>query len=189
MNKHGHHKNRGGHSVPVATCMRPKIVIPLIFTALVALLLPVLIHHRTPTHISATTTPVKIVEPTQNNLAGYKSVGTQKKSAPETDVVANDSTDQDEEDFVAERVSELHDLGMTDDPDSLSAITSELDSREPQIREAALKATIQFGSRDAIPALQNTIQHTDDPQEKIDLQKAIDFLELPAMSEIANQNN
>jgi hypothetical protein len=169
--------------------MRPKIVIPLIFAALVALLLPVLFNHRPPANISVTQILPKTVKPVQEKLAFHTSNSSQKKSAPETDVVTNGSTDQDEEDFVAERVSELHDLGMTGDPDSLSTITSELDSREPQIREAALKAAIQFGSRDAIPALQNTLQHTDDPQEKVDLQKAVDFLQLPTMSEIANRNN
>jgi len=169
--------------------MRPKIAIPLIFTALAVLLLPVLIQHRPAANISASAVPPKIIKLADEKLAYHKSNSSPKKSAPETKIAANNPANQDEEDYVAERVSELHDLGMTDDPDSLSTITSEMDSREPQIREAALKAVIQFGSRDAIPALQNTMQHTDDPQEKVDLQKAIDFLELPTMSEIAKRNN
>jgi len=172
--------------------MRIKIVIPLILTALVAVLFPLMIHHRakatlsTP-WISAETFVSDRGKSTPAQSKESKSVP-QKKSAPEIQAASDASNNQDEEDYVDQRVSELHDLAMTDDPDSLATITLELDSREPQIRQAALAATIQFGSRDAIPALQNTLQHTGDPQEKINLQKAIDFLALPSMSEIANRN-
>jgi hypothetical protein len=171
--------------------MRTKVVIPLIFTALIAVFLPLLLRHRKQTDISVPMISTKTINVADEKLSHHPSnVGLPKKPArPEVEIAAGAATGPDEEDYVEQRVSELRDLSMTDDPDSLATITSELDSREPQIRRAALAATIQFGSRDAIPALQNALPHAGDPQEKVDLQKAIDFLALPSMAEIANRNN
>jgi hypothetical protein len=103
--------------------------------------------------------------------------------------LSKDSNSADYEIFVANRIHELQNLAMTGDPNSLTMITSELDNRDPRIWKAALSATIQFGSQDAIPALQDAYAHTDDPQEKIGIQKAIAFLRLPSMSEIATNMN
>src|ERR1051325_4278405 len=50
--------------------------------------------------------------------------------------------------YVESRTDELMDLAMTDDPASLDTILSELTNRDPDIRKAALQASIQFGSRD-----------------------------------------
>src|SRR5436190_7943981 len=44
------------------------------------------------------------------------------------------------------RISELEDLAMDNDPSSLDVILSELTNADPEIRRAALEATIQFGS-------------------------------------------
>ncbi|MGP8201043.1 MAG: HEAT repeat domain-containing protein [Limisphaerales bacterium] len=87
------------------------------------------------------------------------------------------------DDYVLERKSELTELGMNNDPASLKTILSELENPEPEIRQAALSATIQFGSQDAIPVLQNEMAYATDPQEKVDIKKAIDFLELPRLGE------
>jgi len=57
-----------------------------------------------------------------------------------------------QEAYAAKRVVELQDLGMEDDPASLETILSELANRDPSIREAAVQAAVQFGSRDAIPS-------------------------------------
>lgn len=97
--------------------------------------------------------------------------------------VRSDSADYDH--YAANRIAELEDLAMTGDTNSLLEIESELDSRDPQIQEAAVKAAIQFGSRDAIPALEAAYQRLDNPAQKINLQFAIDFLSLPTVSEMA----
>ncbi len=81
--------------------------------------------------------------------------------------------------YVVERAAELGDMATTRDPAALNTILSELNNPDPEIRKVALVATVDFGSQDAIPALQNEIDWTSDPQEKIDLQKAINFLQLP----------
>jgi hypothetical protein len=86
-------------------------------------------------------------------------------------------------DYVGTRQAELAQLGMSDDPADLKIILSELNNKDPEIRKAALDATIQFGGKDAIPTLQNEIAWTEDPQEKVDLQNAIKYLQLPSFQE------
>ena len=72
---------------------------------------------------------------------------------------------------------------MSSDPTDLKTILSELENPEPEIRQTALSATIQFGSQDAIPTLQHEMEWATDPQEKVDIKKAIDFLQLPRLGE------
>ena len=89
--------------------------------------------------------------------------------------------------YVEKRIEELTDLAMNDDSGSLDTILSELTNRDPQIRKAALEATIQFGSRDAIPKLMDTVSQIDEPKEKADILEAIEFLKLPSASEVIAQ--
>ncbi len=76
---------------------------------------------------------------------------------------------------------------MNDDAASLNQILSELANRDPRIRKAALEATIQFGSRDAIPKLTDAATQTDDPREKAAITDAIEFLKLPSLTEVMQQ--
>jgi hypothetical protein len=79
--------------------------------------------------------------------------------------------------YVSRRTAELMDLAMSDDSNSLNVILSELNNLDAEIREAAIIATVQFKSADAIPALQDAYTRADDPEEKISIRKAIEFLE------------
>jgi hypothetical protein len=89
-----------------------------------------------------------------------------------------------------ERRAELMQLGASADPNDLKTILTELNNKDGTIRKAALDAAVQFGSKDAIPALQNEMSWTDDPQEKVDIQNAIKFLELPSFDQFtANLNS
>ena len=85
--------------------------------------------------------------------------------------------------YVEKRIEELDDLSTENDPASLNTILSELTNRDPQIRKAALSAAIQFGSRDAIPKLQEAATETDDPAEKAELLDAVEFLKLPSLTD------
>ena len=89
--------------------------------------------------------------------------------------------------YVEQRSSQLMELAMNDDRASLDTILSELGNRDPEIRKAALDATIQFGSRDAIPKLADAASQTDDPNEKAALADAIEFLKLPSLTEVRQQ--
>ncbi len=84
------------------------------------------------------------------------------------------------EEYVEKRVGELMDLGMSDDPQALKTILSELKNSEPEIRKAAIEASKQFGSTDAIPALQEAMSNQDLAEDRQDLREAIEFLKLPS---------
>jgi hypothetical protein len=88
--------------------------------------------------------------------------------------------------YVQNRISELYDLAMTDDPASLQQILGELDNPEPRIRQAAVEAAVQFKSPDAIPALHDALAQATDLKEKVNIQRAIDFLSLSLPSSGAN---
>jgi HEAT repeat protein len=91
--------------------------------------------------------------------------------------------------LVAKRVNELQDLGMENDPESLEAILAELRNEDPSIREAAVEAAIQFGSRSAIPRLAEAADQATDPKEKSAIQEAIDFLKQPTLAEALAETN
>jgi hypothetical protein len=78
----------------------------------------------------------------------------------------------------------LEELSMSDNPADLTPILADLASPEKEIRDAAIEATKQFGSPDAIPALQAAAANTSDPEEKADLLEAADFLALPDVSDL-----
>lgn len=91
--------------------------------------------------------------------------------------------------YLAEKVASLADLGMESDPASLDLILAELASPDAEIRSAAREAAVQFGSRDAIPALQNALSQRDDPDEKAALANAIEFLGLTNVTEVIQQKS
>jgi len=89
--------------------------------------------------------------------------------------------------YVEKRVAELMELASQDDPVSLEMILSELTNRDPEIRKAALNATLQARNREAIPRLLEAAEQTDDPREKAAIADAIDFLRLPTLGEVTDQ--
>jgi hypothetical protein len=98
---------------------------------------------------------------------------------------APDSPEATSEAYVAARVAQLQDLAADDSPASLDIIVSELTNRDPEIRQAAREAAVQFGSREAIPKLLDAAGQTDDAQEKAALLEAAEFLKLPTPTELA----
>lgn len=102
----------------------------------------------------------------------------------DTNTPGMESPTQREQDYVEQRVAELMDLGMDDQPASLQTILGELNNREPEIRQAAVQASMQFGSRDAIPRLRDAMDQTDDLKEKMAIQEAIEFLQTPSALEV-----
>lgn len=88
---------------------------------------------------------------------------------------------------VQARTAQLMQLAMNDDAASLETILKEISNPNQAIRQGALEAAIQFGSRDAIPRLQQAAQDTTDANEKAQLLAAIDFLKLPSLTEVMLQ--
>ena len=84
---------------------------------------------------------------------------------------------------VEQRIAELGDLAMNNDPDSLNIILSELENPNREIRKGALEAAVQFGDRSAIPRMQEIAARTEDPAERADILAEIDYLKLPSLTE------
>ena len=87
-------------------------------------------------------------------------------------------------DWLQSRGEALMDLSWMDDRASLDTILAELANPDVEIRRAALAATLNFGSRDAIPRLQSAALAAEDPQEKQQLEKAVEHLKLPTLREV-----
>lgn len=85
---------------------------------------------------------------------------------------------------IAAKIATLEEIATRDDADAFQTIMTELTNASPEIREAALEATIQFGSREAIPVLQELAAKTENAREKVEILDAIEFLELPPFSEV-----
>ena len=94
--------------------------------------------------------------------------------------------------YVRQRIAELQALSWNDDLESRDAILSELKNNpEKAIRAAALEAAIQFDDRSVVPPLQEIAAQTRDPEEKQKILDAIDYINLPSLSEYlaANPNS
>jgi hypothetical protein len=85
--------------------------------------------------------------------------------------------------YVRQRIAELNALAMKDDIVSRDAILAELRNPDKEIRKGALEAAIQFGDRSVVPRLQEVAAQTEDPAEKAELLAAIDYINLPSLSE------
>jgi hypothetical protein len=102
--------------------------------------------------------------------------------------VAATNTNESQEIYIKNHVAELQELQTKDDAQSLQAILCDLTNSVKTIREAAIDATTQFGSRDAIPVLKDLAARTQAPDEKAELLDAADFLALPSLTEVRQQN-
>lgn len=78
-------------------------------------------------------------------------------------------------------IERLRQAAMSDDPADLTNILADLTSPEKEIREAAIQAVKQFGSTNAIPALQAAAANTTDAKEQAELLEAADFVALPSL--------
>jgi len=81
----------------------------------------------------------------------------------------------------AAEIDRLQEWGMNNDTNSLNHILADLPHSDKEVREAAIEATKQFGSADAIPALKAAADSAEDTEDKIAYLEAAKFLALPSM--------
>jgi len=171
---------------------RVGIVVPLLLVGVFALLLPFLFRHRlkpaaAPDVLSISTTSAPTSRQSRSANDGGQTIALETHVQPQAMPVAvPDETIS--EDALADQLEQLQNLAMSDSPNALSMITSELGNADPRIRNAAREAAIQFGDQSAIPALEVAITLTEDPLEKVFLRNAIEFLQLPSLTEFAKQS-
>jgi hypothetical protein len=170
--------------------MKPKFVMALLLVALLVLgaaffLNQLLIRHPAnppvPTGVAAASTtsePATAVFPAaaQTDTASSPPM----MAAP---VATNALTPEQQQAAIDAETDRLQQWSMNDDPVSLSNILADLTNSEKEVREAAIEATKQFGSTNAIPTLKAVAANTTDPEEQIALLQAADFLSLPAISD------
>jgi len=89
-----------------------------------------------------------------------------------------------EEAAIKAKLDLLTELQANYDTASLQAIHHELTNTNPIIRHAAIEAVTQFRDRASIPVLQALAARTTDPEEKQELQDAVEFLTLPTYTEV-----
>ena len=85
--------------------------------------------------------------------------------------------------WIDSRIDDLNGLAWYDDAASLNRILAELYNPLPEIQAAALTATINFGSRDAIPCLEQFAAQSRDPQQQSAVAEAIAYLKQPTLLE------
>ena len=90
---------------------------------------------------------------------------------------------------VRSQVIRLGNLSLESDSGSLNAILTELTNANKIVREAALDAAMDFGSKDAAPGLRAAAATVEDPYEKVALLEAADFVELPSFLDIVAERN
>jgi hypothetical protein len=163
--------------------MRAKVILSVSAVALAALIPAIYFHHKSDTASSpqpvatndgASTVPTGL-PPILKRLAQDRP----KNGLPVRQASAS-FAGGDRDSYIVRRKAQLTDLGMSDNPANLKTILSELENPEPEIRQAALSATIDFHSKEAIPQLQIEMDWATDPEEKVAIKNAIEFLQLPA---------
>jgi len=171
--------------------MRPKFVVPILATAILAIGIMVFMKSRR----AASPAPVPVASVSEPPVPPPAPVSTpvvvKKKLTPEEQQAAVD----------AEK-DRLYTWSMSSDPQALSNILGDLVSPQKQIRRAAIEAAKQFGDTNAIPVLKslaaniiansatgssnagadsdlNTEESAPDDQEATAMIEAADFIALP----------
>jgi hypothetical protein len=103
-------------------------------------------------------------------------------------VATNVVTPEQRQAAIETEIDHLQEWSTSDDPAMLANILTDLSNPEKEIREAAIEATKQFGSSNAIPTVKNVAANTADPDEQIALLQAAEFLSLPSISDASVQS-
>ncbi len=94
---------------------------------------------------------------------------------------------EENEEWIATTIATLDTLAWEDDADSMRKILAEMRSPLPEIRAAALNATLDFDDPAAIPYLRAISNDTADLLEQKEIADLIETLELPSLIETLEQ--
>jgi uncharacterized protein YdaT len=158
--------------------MRPKFVFALLLLALLALGGVFFLKQ----HLgNGATPPAAISVPVESNAMASVAPPPAPMPVPVAPAVTNVLSPEQRQTAIDAETDHLQDWSMNEDPASLSNILADLTNPEKEIRDAAIEATKQFGSTNAIPTLKAVAANTTDTQEQIDLLEAANFLSLPSL--------
>jgi hypothetical protein len=162
--------------------MRLRFIIALFLVAGAAVVVGLFLRSRAKENLNSSSIPAASIleQSTNRNKFNAAPKAPEIKSHPSQKNITNSQETASTDDVLIK----LQEFSQQEDPKYLTQILVHLTNSNPDIRKAALEATMQFGSRDAIPALKELASKTDDPREKVEILDAIEFLELPPLSEI-----
>ena len=103
----------------------------------------------------------------------------------DTNAIAGQKTNHEE--YVENRHEELLALAREGDPAGYQQILGELKNPDRGIQKAALDALEQANDRSFVPQMQQIADQTTDPDLKQAIQDAIDYINLPSLTEIKQQ--
>lgn len=154
--------------------MRPKFIFGLLLSALLVLGVAFLLRQ----HLENTPTPSN-----HETVAISPAISNTMTSAvsPTASVPVLIQSSEQQQAAIDAEIDRLQQFSMKDDPASLSNILADLTNPEKEVWKAAVEATKQFGSTNAIPILKAVAANTDDTREQITLLEAADFLSLPSV--------
>ena len=84
---------------------------------------------------------------------------------------------------IKDRCEELGYIAMRGDAAARNTILAELRNPVFDIRKSALSAAIQLNDRSIVPGMRAVVDATTNLEEKVDLLKAIDYINLPSLTE------
>ncbi|MEO7300900.1 MAG: HEAT repeat domain-containing protein [Verrucomicrobiota bacterium] len=158
--------------------MRIKFI--LIFTVALAVVFALIVANKKTRSAQASTNPLTESQPSPPLKKTVLSKKSYNVHAPTSNPLFGQPV---QTESVEESIQKLEILGSTDDGRAFEEILAELRNPNPNVRQAALDALIQFGNRDAIATLNEVAAQTEDAREKVNILDVIDFLNLPTAKE------
>lgn len=159
--------------------MRPKVVIFILLSGVVAIILMAAIHGIMNKQDVQPPAPVSSSAPAELNTQPLEVVTNQGR--PSTTNVVEVTTDEERAARKAADIDAIQDALVDADhsPASLMAISDRLGNPDKEVRKAALEAAVHFGDTNIIPRLNEVLQQTEDTREKAAILEAIAYLQQP----------
>jgi len=166
--------------------MRPKVVLTLMALAALVLVAAFRVkQHFAQLRPEALSETATLPLPAANADLAVASNFTSKPMRPPVAVIvpAVAMTPEQRQAYIEDKISRLQEFSTKRDPASFSAILNDLTNSEKEVRFAAIEATKQVGSRDAIPALKADVANSPNIDEQVALLEAAEFLSLPTIAD------
>jgi hypothetical protein len=174
--------------------MRPKIVVAILLLGAGLIGLIFLLSKPGPQSTASAPSPAAAASPTAGSspvtasvaaVAGNPVAPTASNPPPAVAATVVSTNDAEaHEKYVEKKIEELDAWSMNSDVKSRDAILSELKNNpDKTIRKAALEAAIQFNDRSVVPFMKDIAAQTQDPEEKTAILEAIDYINLPSLTE------
>jgi hypothetical protein len=90
----------------------------------------------------------------------------------------------DGESAIQQELKDIHGAMLETGPRTLPILCEKLGSDERRIRHSALTNLVVLADREALPALTNAMNRVIDADERAEIEKAIEFLQLPTYDEL-----